>query len=305
MKKQIFIDTDMGSDCDDVAAVAILSHFNHLNRVEILGITHTCANLRAAEYLNMVCRFYHFDTEFLASAETGKGVGILHEDFLNKVLDGFHCQKTLLGLHAVQLMRKQLAKAKNATVLCIGPLNNMSNFLNSPPDEFSTLTGREMLEQNVSEVVVMGGIFNNKRYDFYGEEFEKEYNICLDVQAAQNFISNCPCPITFVEFELGYQVKTFSKTVASEKETPIKRAYTLFGVKDRESWDVVAAIYSIFGENGYYRMSNSGECTVADDGKTVFTEKIDGKHRYLIENKNKTDIIKYIDEIEEQLHKGL
>lgn len=55
--------------------------------------------------------------------------------------------------------------------------------MDSQPDEISPLSGKEILAQNVEEVVVMGGIFENKWYDFYGETFEIEYNIKLDVSA--------------------------------------------------------------------------------------------------------------------------
>ena len=36
--KQIFIDTDMGSDCDDVAAVANLAHFQKLGKINLIGV---------------------------------------------------------------------------------------------------------------------------------------------------------------------------------------------------------------------------------------------------------------------------
>ena len=49
MVKKIFIDTDMGSDCDDVAAVAILAHFHKLGKINLLGVSHTSANPRTVE----------------------------------------------------------------------------------------------------------------------------------------------------------------------------------------------------------------------------------------------------------------
>ena len=67
MMKQIFIDTDMGSDCDDVAAVAILAHFHKLGKINLLGVSHTSANPRAVEYLDMVCRFYGYKPSVLLS----------------------------------------------------------------------------------------------------------------------------------------------------------------------------------------------------------------------------------------------
>ena len=301
MVKQIFIDTDMGSDCDDVAAVAILAHFHKLGKINLLGVSHTSANPRAVEYLDMVCRFYGYKTENLAAASKEWGVGEFREGFFDEVLNGFSYSKPLESLNAVQLMRKQLSTVKDATILCIGPLNNMSRFLDSPPDEISPLSGREILAQNVKEIVAMGGIFADKRYLFYGETFDVEYNIKLDACSSKNFIENCPAKITFVEFELGYKVKTFGDTVASAVETPIKRAYILFKADSRESWDVIAALYCLFGENGYYRTSADGECVVENNGKTIFHEKQGGKHRYLIETASKESIVAYVRKIEHEL----
>ena len=301
MVKQIFIDTDMGSDCDDVAAVAILAHFHKLGKINLLGVSHTSANPKAVEYLDMVCRFYGYETENLAAASKEWGIGEFREGFFDDVLNGFAYYKPACRLNAVQLMRKQLSTVKDATILCIGPLNNMSRFLDSQPDEISRLSGKEILAQNVKELVVMGGIFDNKRYDFYGETFEVEYNIKLDACASKNFIENCPAKITFVEFELGYKVKTFADTVAAKKETPIRRAYRLFGVRERESWDIVAALYCLFGGNGYYQTSAAGECILGQNGKTSFCEKQDGKHQYLIEMASKEEIIAYVRNVEHVL----
>ena len=301
MIKQIFIDTDMGSDCDDVAAVAIMAHFHKLGKINLLGVSHTSANPRVVEYLDMVCRFYGYKTKNLATASKEWGIGEFREGFFDDVLKDFSYGAPESGLNAVQLMRKQLAKVKDATILCIGPLNNMSRFLDSPPDEISPLSGKEILAQNVKEVVAMGGIFADKRYAFYGETFDVEYNIKSDVYSSKNFIENCPAKMTFVEFELGYNVKTFADTVASMLETPIKRAYKLFKVDSRESWDVIAALYCLFGENGYYRASADGECVVEDNGKTNFYEKQGGKHRYLIETASKESIVAYVRGIEHEL----
>lgn len=301
MVKQIFIDTDMGSDCDDVAAVAILAHFHKLGKINLLGVSHTSANPRVEEYLDMVCRFYGYKTKNLAAASKEWGVGEFREGFFDDVLNGFSYHAPGLGLNAVQLMRKQLSNVKDATILCIGPLNNMSRFLDSTPDKISPLSGKEILAKNVKEVVIMGGIFADKRYDFYGETFDVEYNIKLDACSSKNFIENCPAKITFVEFELGYNVKTFGDTVASAVETPIKRAYKLFKADSRESWDVIAALYCVFGENGYYRASVDGECVVKNNGKTNFYEKQGGKHRYLIETASKESIVAYVRKIEHEL----
>ena len=97
--KQIFIDTDMGSDCDDVAAVAILAHFHKLGKINLLGVSHTSANLRTVEYLDMVCRFYGYETENLAAAGREWGIGEFREGFFDEVLSNFAYRATTLQLN--------------------------------------------------------------------------------------------------------------------------------------------------------------------------------------------------------------
>ena len=79
----------MGSDCDDVAAVAILAHFHKKGKINLLGVSHTSAEPRTAEYLDMVCRFYGFKTENIAPAAKEWGVGVFYEGFFRRGFERF------------------------------------------------------------------------------------------------------------------------------------------------------------------------------------------------------------------------
>jgi hypothetical protein len=62
----------------------------------------------------------------------------------------------------VKLYRDILSKAKDnsVTIVSIGFWTNLADVLNSKPDNYSALTGRELLGKKVAEVVVQGGTFN-------------------------------------------------------------------------------------------------------------------------------------------------
>ena len=62
----------------------------------------------------------------------------------------------------VKLYRDILSKVEDnsVTIVSIGFWNNLADVLHSGPDNYSSLTGRELLGKKVAEVVVQGGTFN-------------------------------------------------------------------------------------------------------------------------------------------------
>ena len=58
MKKILFIDTDMGGDCDDVGAIALANILKNENLIEIAGITHTTSLPWGPACIDIVNRYY-------------------------------------------------------------------------------------------------------------------------------------------------------------------------------------------------------------------------------------------------------
>ena len=68
-------------------------------------------------------------------------------------------QDTLKTPNPVDLYRKILDKAQDdsITIVSIGFFDNLALLLDSGPDAYSNLTGRELITTKVKDIVVMGG----------------------------------------------------------------------------------------------------------------------------------------------------
>ena len=62
MKKVLFIDTDLGGDCDDVGAVALANIFKNNDIIEIAGMTHTTSLPWGPACIEIINKFYNNDS---------------------------------------------------------------------------------------------------------------------------------------------------------------------------------------------------------------------------------------------------
>ena len=62
---------------------------------------------------------------------------------------------------ALTVLRSSLAAAEDSSVavVSLGFMTNIASLLSSPPDQISPLTGRQLVEQKVSSVFIMGGVY--------------------------------------------------------------------------------------------------------------------------------------------------
>jgi inosine-uridine nucleoside N-ribohydrolase len=105
---------------------------------------------------------------------------------------------------ALTLYRRLLGKAKDnsVTIVTVGFFTNMSNLLNSAPDKFSPLNGKELIKQKVKQLVSMAACFDGRMGAF------KEFNVKIDAPASQNVFDNWPGKIVFSGFEIGANIFT-------------------------------------------------------------------------------------------------
>ncbi|MCQ3907219.1 MAG: nucleoside hydrolase [Mycoplasmoidaceae bacterium] len=86
--------------------------------------------------------------------------------------------------NAVDVLRHTLANNRGSKIklITIGMLNNIAHLLQSEGDAISPKSGKQLFEENVSEVVLMGGRFNDPTYS--------EFNIKEALWAAKEVINN-------------------------------------------------------------------------------------------------------------------
>lgn len=193
------------------------------------------------------------------------------------------------------MYRQILAKQpdKSVTIITVGFLTNLANLLQSPPDKFSPLTGKELVEQKVQRLVSMAGKFPSGR----------EFNIHEDVKAAKQVVEHWPTQVIFSGWEIGEKIRTGLPLIHNEKfqNSPIKDVYAIsiplaeWDKDGRMSWDQTAVLVGIKGPTPYYRLV-TGTMTVQDDGSNDW-EPGEGSHHYLLEDRPFTEVQKIIDDL--------
>ena len=183
-------------------------------------------------------------------------------------------------LPAVKLYRRLLAGAEDAsvTIVSVGFSTNLALLMDTEADEYSPLTGKELVMQKVKRLVMMAGHIANPNY--------AEYNVIGDVAACQRVFSEWPTPIYMSPFELGLQVRYPARSIENDftwtKHHPIVDSYKAYlkKMEDRPAWDLTAVLYAVDPQQ-FFNISPAGRIVVTDEGFTHYTQEATGKHFYL------------------------
>ncbi len=301
-KYSYILDTDLSADCDDVGALSIFNMIAKDYDLNVLGITYTTSIKYGPIAIDNVCKY--FGNEFDIGITSRKNY-FDDPKYLSYVVELSKLYKSKYEDEskvedAVKLMRRKLSQVPNssAIIISIGQLNNISDLLDSLPDEYSSLNGIELVKEKVQEIAIMGGLFrqNDEKIFFAGSEYLTEYNIASDIKSSKNVVEKCPVDIVFSDFLLGYKVKTFSNIVKNgDMKNPITLSYKLFGCDERESWDPITVFYELGQAKGIIQRSKPGRVTIDNDGNTKYTELNDltiTPHHYYLKNVKDDETLK-------------
>lgn len=293
----ILVDTDIGPDCDDAGALAILHCLAERGAARILGIMHCTSSIYGAGCIDAINRYFgRTDIPVGTLKKEGFLSGKGYETYNRYITENYHNEyKDCPAQDAVSLYRKiMMLQPDNSIILTsIGPLPNLAMLLDSQPDEFSSMTGYELIRSKVVKLVSMAGQFEK---DANGN-LPAEWNVLMDISAAQKICHHWPTPIVFCGWETGANVITGKRLVSDcEANNPIKDAYELFTKgKGRSSWDLIAVLYAILGECELWNLSSNGIVKIDNEGVSHFSESSTGTHRYLINSAANEDIEQFID----------
>lgn len=274
----VILDTDIASDCDDTAALAVLLRLQQLAEANIITIVTSSANaysIAAAEAINM----WGSTSRPTLGAYTGS-VTTSSSDYAQSVAAEFGADgKTRTHYRtALSALRRSLdAAANNSVCMCIiGPLINLSDLLQSTADADSTYTGLELLRNKVRRLVIMGGD--------YPSSGSPEFNFA-DAKTAANYVfQNLWCDTFLIGYSLGNEFTCGPTVGADPAVNPIKRAYNLDtpGYTTRTAWDPVSVLFAVRGSaSGLVPAAGRGTNVVsAADGGNVWTAGA-GKAIYL------------------------
>lgn len=298
---KLIFDTDMGNDVDDLMALSMIHSLQKRGAIELLAVTITKDHPQAAAFTDAVNTFYGYGDTPIGVVKNGaaKEQGKFNVLADAKNPDGSprypHDLKSGADApEAVGLIRKLLAAQPDAsvTIAQVGFFTNCARLLDSPADEHSPLAGRELIAKKVKLLSIMAGAFQTVHWNTR----HLEYNVQLDVPAAQKLAKEWPTPVVWSGFEIG--VAAAFPHVAIERDLnyvahhPLKEAYYLYEPPphDRPTWDPTAVLYAALPDRGYFSLSPPGNVTVENDAATLFRPTPDGKgrHRFLVMNAEQT-----------------
>ena len=256
-KPKILFDTDMDTDCDDAAALAILCEHTLRGDAELIGVVTDAVSKYAAPCCEVICKHYGVNVSIGAvpdaaypSEETDR------YDTYRAGLARFNAGKRpYIEMISAELgkcdtdyptsetvYRRVLAAAEDGsvTVVCVGFLTAMARLFETEGDEISPLSGIELFRKKVKMVVSMG----------HAEVPTLEslsFNYDSDAVGAEEFFSKCPVPV-YVSGHGKTVISGGTLTERLDEAHPLRRIYEKYNggpSRGRMSWDQITTLYAL------------------------------------------------------------
>ena len=297
----MIFDTDMGSDCDDVGALALLHQYANQNKADIIGGIYSSGKVPyGAGVIDAINHYYNrpsipigaaYDTlvgdpvdkmsaEKLAKDTANYGHGIVHN------FDA--TEKTKLN-------RQLLASQEDGSVIyvTVGHTKGLYDLLVSGPDAISPLSGAQLIAQKAKHWVALGALGANNAEG----NRRKDWNFFFNNTATytEYLVKNFPRPIYFVNG--GSQVMTGKSLADTPEGNIVRQAYTdwlaWYGGKQlkdqRPSWDLVTLYFAIEGLGDYFEYEEKGWLDFDPEAGCIWKTGASGYQHHYVTQKAETD----------------
>lgn len=297
----LIMDTDIGNDVDDALALDMLYKYMDAGEIDLLAINVSKEGDGPAECIDIFNTWYGYP-DIPVGVVRNSPYKQRKENFAQTVVDLKDEQGNPLfhrsGIEyeklpdAEKLYRKVLAAQKqdhSVVIVSVGFFTNLSRLLQSGPDEYSDLSGKELVERKVDRLVVMAGCFDDPSW--------LEYNVVKDIPSAQSVFRDWPGEIYASPFELGKKILYPGESIEHDFDWagahPVVEAYKdyLPMPYDRPTWDPTAVLFAVEGPEQFI-VSPPGRIEVTEEGSTFFTPEEGGNHHYLMVNEDQTRTIR-------------
>lgn len=271
---RIIFDTDIGNDIDDALALAMLHAMESRGEAKLIGVTITKDNPNAAKFVDIVNTFYGRGTIPIGVVKNGK----TPEDSAMLRVPVEHKppypSANRPPEEATALLQRLLKKEKDGSVIIVqvGFFTNLGRLLDAPG-------AKQLIRKKVKLLSLMAGAFPSGN---------PEYNVKIDIPAAQKVFAEWPTPIVTSGYEIGlavlypaHAIMNYFKYVENHPVVDAYRAYKKMPY-DRPTWDLTAVLYAVRPNGGLFTLSEKGTIVVDEKGKTELKPDPHGSHRYLI-----------------------
>jgi hypothetical protein len=290
---RLIFDTDICGDCDDVLALGMIHALQSRGHCRLLAVTISVDHEQAAPFVDAVNTFYGRGD--IPIGVVGQG-GVVEKSAFLSLVDEKDTNGQYRYPHdlvsgrsapaATAVLRKTLASQPDHSVVIaqVGFSTNLARLLDSPPDEYSPLSGVDLVRSKVKLLSLMAGAFTT----IEGNSHYKEYNVIKDIRSAQVLAERWPTPVVFSPFEIGialpYPATSIERDYGYVPHHPVAEAYIRRNPPphNRPTWDLTSVLYAILPDRGYFDLSPRGRVTVEADGFTRFEDDSQGHHAYLV-----------------------
>ena len=299
--QKIIFETDIGNDVDDALALDMLYKYMDAGEIDLLGIMINKEGTYPPEYVDIMNTWHGYPKIPIGVIYNGadcendatnyaKCVSLMKkgndEPLFRRSLKDY---SELPEAHI--LYRKILAQQpdNSVTIVSTGFSTNLARLLDTPADDFSPLTGKELVTKKVKLLCTMAGCFNNPELH--------EYNIVKDIPAAKKVFAEWPTPLVTSPFEVGIAINYPAISIENDFKWapvhPMVEAYKCYLEMpyDRPTWDLTSVLYSVEGPS-YFNISPAGIIDVTNQGSTTFTANENGNRYYLMVDSVQAENIK-------------
>jgi hypothetical protein len=272
---RLIIDTDIYSDVDDAGALAIANAAQDNGKAKLLAVMVDTPSKWGAPAVDAINTFYGHGNVPIGTLKPNDEstwsknyIQYLAENFPNSIKSGERAPD------AVDLYRKVLAAQPDhsVTIAAVGYENNLADLLDSGADQYSSLTGMELVTKKVKLLSVMGGPWN------FGNVSAPPPSRESVRAAAVRAVNDWPTRLV-INNSPGSDVFTGSDLfVRTPPENPVRKAYEIYvGYgNSRNSWDPANIFYDTYGKAGLLDLIGGvGSDHVNPDGTSAWVESPD------------------------------
>ena len=296
----IIFDTDMGSDCDDAGALALLHAYADQGQAEILACVYTSGRVPygagVVQAINIACGRPDIPVGAYHNTNVGDPVDKMQAEKLARDTTAFGnriIHNHDAPLHT-QVLRQLLAAQPDTSVtyLTVGHTKGLYDLLVSQPDSLSPLNGTDLVNAKVKHWVALGAL----RADNPDGWFVKDWNFCFNGTApyTEYLVEHFPRPVVYIS--AGHDVLTGQPLQHTPPGRIVRTVYRdwLWNVENktlddgRPSWDLAAVYYAVKGTGDY--LENQGHGVLEFDAENGSRWHPDPEHRQQTYITQKPDI---------------
>jgi hypothetical protein len=296
----VVFDCDMSSPADALA-MAVLFGLDGKNEIRVVSTSVSRHNLEAAAYCEVIGRFYAgavsgafgsfsrtLPVAMSIAGNPAPALPMIAAVLTKKGEDGkpaysHGIERLTDTAEAPALIRNALTAQhdQNAIVVVAGKATNLVSILDLPGV-------KELIASKVRYLAFAGGSFSGGAPDS---------SIRADIGAAKKLFAEWPTQIIACGCEVGeaipFPAASIEKDFAWSPNHPVADGYRGHRAMpyDTPSTKMCTVLQAVRPKETYFQLSEPGAITVQDDGSTRFVPGAGGKHRHLIVDPAKKELV--------------